>query len=422
MGCLAFSTWQGARHREVCQPRLHDSFTRCRHLICRRYPNLVQRCRQRHPEGSSRNIRSASSAYAPTWLLTPIRALDSSVGFETLKMDWTSSGLRADPAQGDVYLALDYAPRAFVRQRDELLRWASRGVAIHVVIYDLLPLSNPKWFTPAAKRNMRNWLRCVAVLADRAHCLSRSVRSEVEHWTNRTLGSAKQKLETDLFKPGSTFRTKSNLVTPEAESAIACCRRGPTAIMVGTVEPRKGHQDVLNAFEVLWREGSDVRLLIIGKLGWLSAAAQDRILSHTELGQRLHWVTNLSDNSLATIYRLAVGVIVASRAEGYGLPLYEAAQFGKPALARDIPVFRECIVGDVSFFRNSAVGPSALELQQWLDFCTKSTRSSEKACESQSWRHTAEKLLSSMAISNEGARHYVSSDSIIRPEATNAWE
>ena len=43
-------------------------------------------------------------------------------------------------------------------------------------------------------------------------------------------------------------------------------------------------------------------------------------------------------------------MIQASRAEGFGLPVSEAANFGKPVVLSDIPVFREIVRSNGYFF------------------------------------------------------------------------
>ena len=39
--------------------------------------------------------------------------------------------------------------------------------------------------------------------------------------------------------------------------------------MVGTLEPRKGYKDIIEAFELLWGTGENARLIIVGKHGWM---------------------------------------------------------------------------------------------------------------------------------------------------------
>jgi glycosyltransferase involved in cell wall biosynthesis len=48
----------------------------------------------------------------------------------------------------------------------------------------------------------------------------------------------------------------------------------------------------------------------------------------------------VSDPELERIYKACNGVIIASHAEGFGLPLIEALGHDKPVLARDLPIFR----------------------------------------------------------------------------------
>ena len=38
--------------------------------------------------------------------------------------------------------------------------------------------------------------------------------------------------------------------------------------MVGTLEPRKGIAQVLSAFELLWADGVELQLVLVGKEGW----------------------------------------------------------------------------------------------------------------------------------------------------------
>jgi glycosyltransferase involved in cell wall biosynthesis len=56
---------------------------------------------------------------------------------------------------------------------------------------------------------------------------------------------------------------------------------------------------------------------------------------------RLCWLSDASDEMLGALYRQCRGMVVASYAEGFGLPLEEAGRLGKPILARDLSVYRE---------------------------------------------------------------------------------
>ena len=111
--------------------------------------------------------------------------------------------------------------------------------------------------------------------------------------------------------------------------------------MVGTIEPRKGHEELLKVFDLLWNEGETAAIVFIGKIGWEVDGLIKEIRKNKMFGNRLFWLDNCSDEFLLEIYKGASGLLVSSLAEGYSLPIVESQNFGMPVFARDIPVFRE---------------------------------------------------------------------------------
>src|SRR5690606_19458999 len=106
----------------------------------------------------------------------------------------------------------------------------------------------------------------------------------------------------------------------------------------GTVEPRKGYAQAIDAMELLWKDHNPAHLVVVGKRGWLVEDLCERLASHAELGHRLHWLEDADDATLQRLYRSCSALLAASEAEGFGLPLVEAAQENLPVIARDIPV------------------------------------------------------------------------------------
>ena len=163
------------------------------------------------------------------------------------------------------------------------------------------------------------------------------------------------------------MNSRAELGLPDnATSILQKLRAGPTFLMVGTIEPRKGHQQTLAAFETLWAQGVRANLVIVGKPGWLVEDLVQCLRNHPELGAQLHWLESVSDEYLEVIYSASSCLIAASEGEGFGLPLIEAAQYHLPIIARDLPVFRE-ITGAHAFYFNG-LKPSDLSdaLSVWL--------------------------------------------------------
>jgi len=166
--------------------------------------------------------------------------------------------------------------------------------------------------------------------------------------------------------------------------------------MVGTLEPRKGHAQTLDAFEALWAEGVDVNLAIVGKEGWLVDDLAKRLRGHKERGKRLFWLEGVSDEYLERAYAASVCLIAASRGEGFGLPLIEAAQYKLPIMARDIPVFRE-VAGEHAFFFSASDGTElAAEVQKWLALYRDGRHPTSDAMPRLTWEETSARLASAI--------------------------
>jgi len=112
-------------------------------------------------------------------------------------------------------------------------------------------------------------------------------------------------------------------------------------VVTNTIEPRKGYEDILDAFDLLRREGEDVWMTIIGKYGWNAEIIRERILSHRDFGVRLKWYSGISDEEMESIHTNSSISIVASHYEGFGLTLEEGLSYGNKVVARSIGVFKE---------------------------------------------------------------------------------
>ena len=288
---------------------------------------------------------------------------------------------------GDRLLALDLlrdrAPEALVAWRE--LR--SRGVRISVVVYDLLPMSNPEWFPDGMPARFAAWLDLVLKHADQALCISRTVAEELR--------------EQSLARGGSRHpQIRSFGLGADLEGWLLPVRRlplpstdQPRFLVVGTIEPRKGHAQALAAFEGLWACGSQVQLLIAGRYGWGVEQLAQRLRSHPEAGKRLLWIEDADDAVLAASYRGSTALLAPSRGEGFGLPLVEAAAHGLPVLARDLPVFHEVGGAGVDYFSGDSPAQLQAAIEDWLHRWETGGIAVPDVVAARSWRDSARALL-----------------------------
>lgn len=299
----------------------------------------------------------------------PLRADDHAPGYR-LARGWAMrrQGYPGDllpdtpvePRAGDLFLGLDLQPRVVAAQRDTYRRWRRKGVTTAFVVYDLLCLRHPAYFLPGARALYAAWFETVSE-ADQLIAISRTVASQLED----RLSSRPRPPRIDWFHLGADLDPATD---PAAVPSPLPERpgQGPTVLMVGTLEPRKGYAQALAAHERLWRENNNPTLVIVGKPGWLVDDLVARLRTHPERGKRLFWYENASDAQLRALYRRADCLLAASLDEGFGLPLIEAAREGLPILARDIPVFREVAGPGASYFRADTADQLAAVLRDWL--------------------------------------------------------
>ncbi|WP_052697908.1 glycosyltransferase family 4 protein [Luteibacter yeojuensis] len=262
----------------------------------------------------------------------------------------------------ETFIGLDWAMESLPSSAPVLRTWKRAGVGIHFVLNDVLPITLPKAFHAHTHDAFTRWLGIVADLADAVHCISQSTADDFHAWL------ASQRVHRmpaiDVFPLGvAPWR-------PVNPGALPAWLDGPikdrqTLLMVGTIEPRKGHEQALDAMEILWSSGADLNLAIVGKRGWLVGSLIERIMAHEELGKRLFWLEDCDDDTLDALYEKCLVLLAASYGEGFGLPVIEAAQRGKPVIARSLKVFRE-VAGDYpSYFEAPTAASLATFIARW---------------------------------------------------------
>jgi glycosyltransferase involved in cell wall biosynthesis len=284
-----------------------------------------------------------------------------------------TSGLALEDAPvdlrpGDVFLGLDLFTNG-TSQNEALLRSMSdRGVAIHFVVYDLLPMLRPDVFPFGTEQYFGDFLRTVHAVSDGVICISRAVADELAGWYEGQGLRRRLPLQLGWFHLGADIDASapSTGMPPDAHVVLNALAARPSFLMVGTVEPRKGQAQALAAFEALWERGVDVNLVIVGKEGWMVEQLAARMANHPEKGKRMFWLAGISDEMLLKLYAGSSALLAASEGEGFGLPLIEAAQHGIPIVARSLPVFREVAGEHAYYFDGLAPADLARAIEDWL--------------------------------------------------------
>jgi len=221
----------------------------------------------------------------------------------------------------------------------------AEGACVVPVIYDLLTWSHPQFFAPLFCAQFKRWLIEMIPLSDAFVCISHATADALREF------AAAEGLA-DALPPIGVFPLGTKLTPatsePRAEVATVFAKAAPF-LMVGTIEPRKNHALVLDAFERFWVAGGTTPLVVIGRRGWQCEATLRRFAALAAAGNPFTHIGDATDADLQYAYRHARSLIFPSVAEGFGLPIVEALAQGLPAIASDIPVHRE-VGGDLATY------------------------------------------------------------------------
>lgn len=243
------------------------------------------------------------------------------------------------------------------------------GARVVFLVHDLLPVRFPGYFPGKAFDEFTAYLEVISGTADAVIGVTAAVADDLREWISGYRLHRQSPIAIGWNHHGADIDASipTSGLPPGFETALHKLSMGQTVLMVGTVEPRKGYAQALQAMELLWAEGRSCNLVIVGKAGWMIDELQKRLEHHRESGRRLFWFRGISDEALLRLYAQADGVLMASEGEGFGLPLIEAARQGLPVLARDISVFREIAGDHVSYFSDVTAAGLALCLTRWID-------------------------------------------------------
>ena len=231
----------------------------------------------------------------------------------------------------------------------------SLGAYYVQIVHDLLPVRMPDFFPPFVEPWFETWLSYVAGSADLAVCVSQATEADFRQWLAEH--GLEERAPRVTWLRNACDLGNSRLVTTELRQRARGSRR---VLVVGTIEPRKGVDAVLDAAEALWAEGDDVDFVFVGRQGWAGSSTLLRLRAHAESSSPLTWLSNATDLDLQWEYLNADLLVMASRGEGFGLPIVEAVAHGVPVLARDLPVFREILGPDGDYFTLDGELPAAI--------------------------------------------------------------
>jgi glycosyltransferase involved in cell wall biosynthesis len=317
-----------------------------------------------------------------------------------------NGGLEDDPIDaypGDLFLGLELQSQIIPIQLGYLEALRHRGIAVDFIVYDILPILMPKNFPKGTDEIHAKWLNAIAQF-DGALCISKAVANDIMGWLNANGPKRFRPIKISYFHLGADVDNSvpTRGLPDDVSQVLAQLAARPSFLMVGTVEPRKGYLQIIDAFERLWKQGYEINLIIVGNEGWKGMPdgmrrtipeIVGRLRSHSEKGKKLFWLEGISDEYLEKVYAACTCLIAASEGEGFCLPLIEAAQHKLPIMARDIAVFHE-VAGDyVYYFHGMDPDDLAAAIREWLKLYQSGCHPVSDGMPWLTWKQSTQQLL-----------------------------
>lgn len=308
----------------------------------------------------------------------------------------------------DVYFSSELACDLVINAQkegfyDELLK---RNVEITFMIHDILPVTKSEFFPPGSNNNFSFWLNTVLQYSDKVICVTDAVVNEVKKYISQH-GVSNPRLSLDFSHHGADISSTIPTGGIQASESylVESIKKNLSFLMVGTIEPRKGHLQAIAAFDRLWAKGNESHLVIVGKEGWKGLPESDRrtipeivktIKKHPQYNEKLFWFDNASDELLSELYQNADCLLYPSEDEGFGLPLIEASQHQKPLISRDIPVLREVAGEGAYYFESNQPEALATAVEDWIELYKNNAHPSSAAIKWLNWASSAKNLVTKL--------------------------
>ena len=231
---------------------------------------------------------------------------------------------------GQIYLNVGHTGLNSPHMGPWLARQRLRPVFL---IHDLIPITHPQYCREG--EGARHKLRIETALRSANGLIlnSAATRRDLADFAN----------DHKITMPPSLIAWLGIDTRPPNPSVEATFPDRPYFVMIGTIEARKNHLAILEAWrEIVARLGSQApHLIIIGQRGWEAAEAIAILDDPGPLKSYVHEMARCDDAQMSKLLAGARAVLMPSLVEGFGLPVVEALRERVPVIASDLPVFRE---------------------------------------------------------------------------------
>lgn len=276
------------------------------------------------------HVRMLASYGGPDDRLAEVAGKIRSQSLGVLELDLFTAG-QPDLVLFMPEIALDGSAQARVD-------WAvERNIKVSAILYDLIPITHSKLCDAAVVTHFPNYVSAL-LRADRITAISQASLGELKKYCVREKLKTSATLKS-IWLPGQFSDHPRNLnVDLSASSSVDC-----EIVYVSTIEPRKNHLRIIQAFKAVrdMNKHKNLKLILIGNS--YAGTSEYAARFHSEIADEpsIEWKGVVPDEEIAAAISRARFTVYGSIVEGFGLPILESLWLGRPCLCHSGGVMSE---------------------------------------------------------------------------------
>lgn len=233
----------------------------------------------------------------------------------------------------------------------------SHSLRITHMVHDVIPTAHQQWAATGASTIVTPYLQTMTRICTTIIAVSDCTRADIAR-----LGD----LGVLTLNPNGRLLTLTHGCDLPATRAVVEPPSGidpnePFVVCIGTLEIRKNHIVLYQAYREAERRGIQLpRLYLVGRSGWLAEATEHLIEHDPVTNDRITILRDLTDDNVAWLYEHCLFTVFPSVYEGWGLPVAESFGYGKLCLTSDCASLAE-VSGEI------AHSLSPYDARAWLD-------------------------------------------------------
>lgn len=213
------------------------------------------------------------------------------------------------------------------------------GFKLYQVVYDMIPAIMPQLFGESLLPRFTKYMFEVGASSDGLFAISESSRLDMISFCTELEISPPP---IGVIRLGDDFVKPHNMLKPSIP-----VEPGKFLVSVGTIEIRKNHALLYQAYRLAHEDGIELPpIVIVGKRGWLSGDILNAIEHDPLMKGKIFTLNDASDGVLGWLYENCLFSVYPSLYEGWGLPIAESLAYGKMCISSNTSSMTE-IAGDL---------------------------------------------------------------------------